>query len=296
MEAKTAHVADKLADWNGPVVEFTRDADIIVLTALDDAEALRFRVLSGASPLVEVFDGPEVRLRFSRAWSAQLPAQRWGGLAISMPFARRVRLNGTMASEGDASELVLSEQFTLCRKYIAPSVALEEAPHLGPEAREPVELNDQWVDDVLARAECAFLASISPDGGPDVAHRGGPPGFLEFDSGTGVIGWSEFVGDGVFKSAGNIRSTGMFTLLVPDFESGNGVELAGTASYTNTRPERRMRTDALVQHKDPFPQQGRIEGTVSSAFRLTGLVHRRQRIEKALRVTSCSTIDDQAPQ
>lgn len=51
------------------------------------------------------------------------------------------------------------------------------------------------------------------------------------------------MGDGIFKSAGNVRATGKFTLLVPDMESGDAVELVGAGKYTNTRPERRLRLD-----------------------------------------------------
>jgi hypothetical protein len=179
---------------------------------------------------------------------------------------------------------------------MAPSLALEETPTFGPQAREPIALDDPWLAGLLTRAETSFLASVSPNGGPDVAHRGGPPGFLTLDASTRTLSWPEYVGDGVFKSAGNVRATGRFTLLVPDLESGDGVELVGSGAYTNIRPERRMRLDPLVQHKDPFPVQGVIEGELTGAFRLTGVLHPRSRIEKALKVTSCSAVDEQAPQ
>jgi hypothetical protein len=64
---------------------------------------------------------------------------------------------------------------------MAPSCALVPERHTGPDAAEPLALDDPWLAAVVARAETAFLASISPDGGPDVAHRGGPPGFLTLD-------------------------------------------------------------------------------------------------------------------
>jgi hypothetical protein len=83
---------------------------------------------------------------------------------------------------------------------------------------------------------------------------------------------------------------------VPDFETGDGVELAGEAAYVNTRPERKLRTDALVQHKEAFPEQGWMTGRVTSAYRLSGVVAPRRRLEKALRVTSTSTPDEQMPQ
>jgi Pyridoxamine 5'-phosphate oxidase len=214
---------------------------------------------------------------------------------INLAQARRARLNGVMAANDGVYELAATETFTLCRKYMAPSIALDAIARLGPDSRQSLPLGDPWLASLLARAETSFLASISPDGGPDVAHRGGPPGFLTLDATNGGLFWPEYVGDGVFKSAGNLRATGAFTLLVPDLDTGDAVELVGQGKYTNIRPERKMRLDALVQHKEPFPVQGVIESSVQAAYRLTRVLSPRRRIEKALKVTSCSTVDEQAP-
>jgi uncharacterized protein len=295
-EAKTTAVAEHLASWVGPVTEFTRGADIVLLAAPDEGQRLRFTVLSGQAPLLDVDTHDEPVVRFPSAFSSRLPTGRCGGLVINLALARRARLNGVMAANDGVHELAAAETFTLCRKYMAPSIALEAVARLGPDCRQTLPLDDPWLGGLLARAETSFLASISPDGGPDVAHRGGPPGFILLDAANGRLSWPEYVGDGVFKSAGNVRATGAFTLLVPDLDTGDGVELVGEGKYTNLRPERKLRLDALVQHKEPFPVQGVIESRVHAAYRLTGVLSSRRRIEKALKVTSCSTVDEQAPQ
>jgi hypothetical protein len=59
---------------------------------------------------------------------------------------------------------------------------IADARHLGPIDRTALTLDDAWLITVLAGAELSFLANISPDGTPDVAHRGGPPGFLRLDA------------------------------------------------------------------------------------------------------------------
>ena len=296
-EAKTRHVADKLAHWVGPVGEFALGADLFLFATAGADGVLSFAVLSGEPPLVEVADESGVQLHFPPGLAPLPPAPvACGGLAISLGQARRARINGLLVSNGGDNKLVARETFTLCRKYMAPSVALEERPHLGPVACEPLALDDPWLSALLARTETSFLASVSPDGGPDVAHRGGPPGFLKLDAAARRLTWPEYVGDGVFKSAGNVRATGIMTLLVPDHDSGDGVELIGRGDYTNIRPERRQRTDALVQHRDPFPIQGVITCEIVRAVRLRQLLHPRQRIEKAIKVTSRSTVDEQAPQ
>jgi uncharacterized protein len=294
-EAKTTAVAEHLAVWVGPVTEFARGADLVLLAAPDEGQRLRFTVLSGQAPLLEVAVQDDTLVRFPSEFSSRLPIGRCGGLVINLALARRARLNGVIAANDGVRELAAKETFTLCRKYMAPSIALEAIARLGPDSRRFLPPDDPWLRDLLARAETSFLASISPDGGPDVAHRGGPPGFLTLDPANGRLSWPEYVGDGVFKSAGNVRATGAFTLLVPDLDSGDGVELVGEGKYTNLRPERKMRVDALVQHKEPFPVQGVIESRVHAAYRLTGVLSPRRRIDKALKITSCSAIDEQAP-
>jgi len=296
-EAKTRHVADKLAHWVGPVGEFALGADLLLLATAGTDGILSFMVLSGEPPLVEVAGGSGARLRFPPSLLPLLQTPvACGGLTISLGQARRARINGQLMPSGGATELAAAETFTLCRKYMAPSLALEERPHLGPVACEPLALDDAWLAGLLAKAETSFLASISPDGGPDVAHRGSPPGFLELDAAARRLTWPEYVGDGVFKSAGNVRATRMMTLLVPDHDSDDGVELVGRGDYRNIRPERRQRLDALVQHRDPFPIQGVITCEIVRAVRLRQLLHPRQRIEKAIKVTSRSSVDEQAPQ
>jgi hypothetical protein len=296
-EAKTRHVADKLAHWVGPVGEFALGADLFLFATAGSDGVLNFSVLSGEPPLVEIDGGSELLLRFPPGLAPHAPAPlACGGLAISLGLARRARINGTLTSTSAGTELAAAETFTLCRKYMAPSLALEERPHLGPIACEPLALDDPWLAGLLAKAETSFLASVGPDGRPDVAHRGGPPGFLRLDAKQGRLTWTEYVGDGVFKSAGNVRATGSMTLLVPDHESGDGVELIGRGDYRNIRPERRQRVDSLVQHRDPFPVQGEIICKITRAVRLRQLLHPRQRIEKAIKVTSRSTVDEQAPQ
>jgi len=294
-EAGTTRVAQKLADWVGPVPDFARGADLIVLATPDGAGELRFTVLSGSAPIVQVVETPlALELPLAAAASVQMPTA-CGGLAINLGLARRARVNGTLRLGASGPELVVTEAFTLCRKYMAPSVTLEPALRIGPALREPVALDDPWLAELVARAETSFLASVSPAGMPDVAHRGGKPGFLQFDPPVRRLAWTEFVGDGVFKSAGNVRATATMALLVPDFASGDGVVLVGRAEYVTNAAQRAPREDALVQHREEFPPQGAMTCTIARAERLRGLAHPRERIARAPRVTSRSTVPEQKP-
>jgi Pyridoxamine 5'-phosphate oxidase len=298
-EAGTTRVAQKLADWVGPVPDFARGADLVVLATPDGAGELRFTVVSGSAPLVRVAGAAEssdLRLELPPAAGVGVPLpSACGGLAISLGLARRARLNGTLRLGAGGPELLVTEAFTLCRKYMAPSVSLEPAVRVGPALREPVALDDPWLADLVARAETSFLGSVSPAGIPDVAHRGGKPGFLRFEPGAGRLAWTEFVGDGVFKSAGNVRATGTMALLVPDLASGDGAVLFGRAEYATDGSARAPREDALVQHREAFPPQGTMTCTIARAERVRQLMHPRERIARASRVTCRSTVPEQKP-
>ncbi|MGE3985151.1 MAG: pyridoxamine 5'-phosphate oxidase family protein [Dehalococcoidia bacterium] len=297
-EANTRPIAEALRNWVGPVVEFCETADMIVLaTPAVEPGDVRFLVASGSAPIVEIVGPTAALVRLDEDSTRLLDGETsCGGLAISMAVARRARLNGTLSPVGDGLLLEPAEVFTNCRKYVAPSEALSFAQHVGPTRRSALLLDDPWLAEVLARAETSFLGTVSPAGVVDVSHRGGEPGFLEFEAANARLSWDEYVGDGMFKSAGNIRAGGRFTLLVLDLASGDAAELHGTAGYETLRTAKQARTDGLEQHPDHFPVQGRMSCRVEAAYRLDALTHPRRRLERRQRVTSCSTTDEQAPQ
>jgi hypothetical protein len=86
------------------------------------------------------------------------------------------------------------------------------------------------------------------------------------------------------------------TMLVPDLETGDGIELIGHGDYKNLREDRKQRIDPLVQHREDFPVQGVITCEIDRALRLSGLLHPRRRLERAIKITSRSTVSAQAPQ
>ena len=292
-EANTRKLAAQLAGWVGPVVEFAMSADLILLAAQDDGGALAFTAVSGEPPLVELAGRGVLALP---ALGLADGSRQAGGLTIALERSQRARLNGRLDIDGDETRFEALEAFTNCRKYIAPSVAVDDAMLIGPATREPVALDDAWLTEVIRRTETSFLASVSPDGQPDVSHRGGPAGFLALDPAARTVSWSEYVGDGMFKSAGNVRSTGMTTLLVPDFATGDAVELRGIATYHTLRTMKQARLDALQQSKDAYPVQGEMVFEVQEALRLTQLLRPRRPLVDGLRVTGASKTHEQAPQ
>ncbi len=271
-------------------------ADPVVLT-VPFGGALRFLAVSGRAPLLEVVGPTLLRLPFADFPGAGDAPAKVGGLAIGLAQRRRVRLNGTLTRDDDSCILDAAEAFMNCRKYIAPSAPIEDAIHVGPDSSRPIALDDGWLRDLLARAETAFLASVSPDGQPDASHRGGPPGFLVLDSASGTMSWPEYIGDGMLKSAGNIRATGSVTLLVVDLRTGDAAEITGKALYRTVRLCKVPRADGwLERNAEPFPVQGRMELVVTGVDRLRRVIVPRERLVKASKVTSASPIEEQAPQ
>lgn len=94
----------------------------------------------------------------------------------------------------------------------------------------------------VANGETAFLVTETPNGVADVSHRGGQAGFLRYLPDARTLAWTEYLGDGMFVSTGNLRQRGRFALIVLELETGDAVRLNGTAHYSNVRRERHERS------------------------------------------------------
>ena len=296
-EANSVVCADKLSTWVGPVVQFATIADLIVLASPDGA-AIRIGAVSGPAPLATAREtGDEIIVELPRQLRRQLPAGRpCGGIVINPAEARRSRVSGVLHDAGSHLELHCRLAFTNCRKYMTATKSTGPERHVGPVDTVPLGLDDPWIREVVSRGETAFLVSRTPDGGADVSHRGGQPGFLHFDPATGAIGWTEYLGDGMFVSTGNLRISDQFALVVLDFDSGDAARLDGEAQYSNVREDRKARVDALIQAGEPFPVQGRINALVHSAHRLVGFCLPRTRVAARSRITSADSTQVQHPQ
>lgn len=296
-EANSIICADKLSTWVGPVTQYVSIADLIVLASPDGAD-LRVGAVSGPPPLAAAREtGEEIVVELPRELLHQLPAERpCGGIVINPADARRSRISGVLTDTGDHLELECGLAFTNCRKYMAPTQSTGAQRHVGPAESISVGLDDPWIRQVVSQGETAFLVSLTPDGSADVSHRGGQPGFLHFDPVTGTINWTEYLGDGMFVSTGNLRVNGRFALIVLDLERGDAARLDGEAHYANIREDRKARVDALIQAGEPFPVQGRMTGVVHSAHRLVGFCLPRTRVASRARITSADTTQVQHPQ
>lgn len=296
-EANTVPVADRLSHWVGPVAQFATAADFIVLASLCGSGELALTALSGPPPLVSVTTTEAgLLMRLPLAVSDHLGHDvACGGLVINIAAARRSRIAGMLTEDGACAQLRCATAFTNCRKYVAPSVAIGGETMIGPTEVRPLAIDAPCLNECLAKAELAFLATRNPAGMPDVSHRGGPAGFLSMNPGGNEITWIEYVGDGMFVSAGNLRACQQFTLVVPDLDSGGALELVGRADYLTHERWREPRSAALLRGPKPFPKQGEVRGRVLRANWLEGFCGPRRSQDRGARVTSCSALEEQEP-
>jgi hypothetical protein len=294
-EANSRPAADMLAvrtsGRSERILGFYAAADLVVMAAQDAGGRLRFNAFSGTAPLLTPLDDATLAL----PGAAFAEGTQVGAIAINLGEARRARANGRIALHDGRPAIVAAEELINCKKYIAPSIALEDGLHRGPAGRENVEATDERLAEVMSKLETAFLATLNPDGRPDVSHKGGPPGFIAFDPGAASLTWPELIGNGMFKSAGNVRATGVVSLLALDLASGDAYELSGRAGYKTALRYDQPRESGLWPSEFNFPTQGVMTVQVEEITLLRSLLLPRRRVESREKITACSPIEDQVP-
>jgi uncharacterized protein len=159
-----------------------------------------------------------------------------GILGIDLSTRRRSRANGRIVSrDADGLTIAVSQSFGNCPQYIQRRVI--EASRVDPAhaASKPAECFtrlDAGARAAIERADTFFVATRSRAGvgsayGADISHRGGRPGFVRIDGDTLTI--PDFRGNRYFNSLGNLSAEPRASLLFVDFETGDLLQLQGTA-------------------------------------------------------------------
>ena len=296
-EANSEPAANSLAEWVGPVIRYAGLADLVVMATAGSGRTVTFTALSGQPPLVgAAYAGGSIRLRFPAGTARHIaPGTMVGGIVLFAVEARRSRFAGVLREADDGCEIDCAIAFTNCRKYIAPTRRAGDALVIGPASREPLSLDDPRIGPIIASAITAFLGTLEPDSVPDASHRGGEPGFLEYSPGTRRLAWNEYFGDGMFKSIGNLRAAGRFALLVPDLVTGDALEIQAAGSYENQYSSPQRRVHSLVQARERYPVQGRVESVVESVALLSQFMHPRLMTDATARLTCISPVSEQNP-
>jgi predicted pyridoxine 5'-phosphate oxidase superfamily flavin-nucleotide-binding protein len=163
-----------------------------------------------------------------------------GLLGIELHTRRRNRANGRVAAPipGQGFGVRLDQSFGNCPQYIWPRKPGGEGAAVP--VVEPMS-ETTGLAERLARADTMFIASVHAgeagvaSSGVDVSHRGGRPGFMRLEP-DGSIVWPEYKGNFLFNTLGNIVLDGRAGLLIPDFQTGDALQLSGLAEVLPPEP------------------------------------------------------------
>ena len=159
-----------------------------------------------------------------------------GMLGIDFVTRRRNRVNGRILSISPTGFTVAVEQsFGNCAKYIQAR-AITAAPAGNAVPRNDIEFFaglDSEARNLIGAADTFFVASSSgpggiANGGIDISHRGGLPGFIGIEGNRLRI--PDFAGNRYFNTLGNFLLHPPAALLFIDFASGDLLHLTGTAA------------------------------------------------------------------
>lgn len=212
---------------------FFASLPFLVAATLDEAGAPMATLLTGRPGFVS---SPDPGTLDIAAQSADPAGRRLiagapiGMLGIQPDTRRRNRVNGVVTAAGpDGLKVQVQQSFGNCPQYIHPRhvmvdrrVAIDAEPFSGLDARARKQ---------IAAADTFFVATASgagvENGGVDISHRGGPPGFVRTDG--DVLTIPDYRGNRYFNTLGNLLLEPRAALLFVDFANGELLQLQGTA-------------------------------------------------------------------
>jgi uncharacterized protein len=153
-----------------------------------------------------------------------------GLLGLDFTTRRRNRANGRLVAIDDGVTVAVSQSFGNCAQYIQT-----RTPSPRAAAGAPVERLDHLYDAaraLIGASDTFFVASRSrpgiDEGGLDMSHRGGKPGFVGVTGDTLAI--PDFRGNRFYNTLGNLLGDPRAGLLFIDFASGDILQLQGRAT------------------------------------------------------------------
>ena len=158
-----------------------------------------------------------------------------GLLGLDFTTRRRNRANGRLVATTLRSTRAGSPSRSPRASAIAPQYIQTRTPAPRAAAGAPVERLDRLDDAaraLIAASDTFFVASRSrggiDDGGLDMSHRGGKPGFVGVAGDTLAI--PDFRGNRFYNTLGNLLGDPRAGLLFIDFASGDILQLQGRAA------------------------------------------------------------------
>lgn len=218
----------------------------VMLATTDSSGAPVATIVTGPAGFIDAPDAQFLHIDQRAIWQPDVlallqPGKPVGLLGIDLGNRRRNRANGIVRHiDEHGIELQVTQSFGNCPKYIQ----VREVEHARDNAEAIGQTHvadhlDASAIDMIAAADTLFVASSidtqKPEGGVDVSHKGGHPGFVRIDGDTLTI--PDFVGNRYFNTLGNLLVDDRAALLFVDFSNGNLLHLQGRAEIVWKVPE-----------------------------------------------------------
>ncbi len=154
-----------------------------------------------------------------------------GLLGIDLSTRRRNRANGRIVARDEGFTVRIAQSFGNCPQYIQTRKVVGRDRKAGPV--ETLAGLDDEARDLIESVDTFFVASrgraeLGPEGGLDMSHRGGRPGFVGARGDTLVI--PDFRGNRFFNTLGNLLGDPRAGLLFVNFDTGEVLQLQGTVT------------------------------------------------------------------
>ena len=154
-----------------------------------------------------------------------------GLLGIDLSTRRRNRANGRIVTSDEGLTVHITQSFGNCPQYIQTRNVVGRDRKAGPV--ETLAGLDEAARDLIESADTFFVASrgraeLGAEGGFDMSHRGGRPGFVGVHGDTLVI--PDFRGNRFFNTLGNLLGDPRAGLLFVNFSTGEVLQLQGTVT------------------------------------------------------------------
>jgi predicted pyridoxine 5'-phosphate oxidase superfamily flavin-nucleotide-binding protein len=197
-------------------------------------------VLTGPPGFVTAPDATTLRIdALPRAGDPAVPGFAAGAeiglLGLDLATRRRNRANGRIVDRDGGLTVHIAQSFGNCPQYIQTRTVT--AANTAPTVREaPAAMSDgldEAARDLIESADTFFVASrarseLGAEGGFDMSHRGGRPGFVAVQGDTLVV--PDFRGNGFFNTLGNLLGDPRTGLLFIDFDTGDLLQIQGTVT------------------------------------------------------------------
>jgi uncharacterized protein len=214
---------------------FLQQQPMVLVGSIDAGGQVWASLLTGTPGFLMPVDERTLRITATPVFGDPLRANLHdhaavGLLAVDLASRRRMRLNGQIECLSDGSFAIRAHQvYANCLKYIQART-LEM---IGTRMRGPgsIRRGDRLTPEQqawIAHSDTLFIASAHVDGGADVSHRGGNPGFVRVVDARTLI-MPDYAGNTMFQTLGNLQANPQVGLLLIDFTGGATLQMSGMA-------------------------------------------------------------------